>query len=223
MSGDRHLGGPAAALIVVALIACSRTAAAPLVAPGAPAPAAPPSTPAGVSAPRREVAAARLPGDSDGDGIRDDVDRCVDAIELRNGVEDDDGCPDVGPAGIGLHASGDRLEHGPILFAVNADRIHDESLPVIAALADLVGDNPALGVIRIEVHSDSRGSSAYNLELTQRRADAIRAALMERGVDPERLRARGFGDTRPIVCDECDSWAKSRRVELWLEARVPAE
>ncbi|MCB9705207.1 MAG: OmpA family protein [Myxococcales bacterium] len=87
----------------------------------------------------------------------------------------------------------------------------------LAALAEVIQASPGLGVVRVEVHTDPRGSAEYNRLLSQRRAEAIRAALIERGVDGGRLRAIGFGADRPIVCNECDSWALSRRVEFWRD------
>lgn len=221
MSGDRHLGGPAAALIVVALIACSRTAAAPLVAPGAPAPAAPPSTPAGASAPQREVAAARLPGDSDGDGIRDDVDRCVDAIELRNGVEDDDGCPDQGEVKVEVKA--EKIEiYEKIYFELDKAIIRPISFSILDQVVRVIVRNPQIKKIRIEGHTDSQGTDAYNLDLSRRRAAAVMEYLTTAGVDPSRLESEGYGESKPIdTNDTKEGRANNRRVEFTILEQEP--
>ncbi|MCA9637753.1 MAG: OmpA family protein, partial [Myxococcales bacterium] len=158
------------------------------------------------------------PHDGDADGVVGGEDRCPDAPELVNGVDDGDGCPDVGPFGIRLDERGERIEHdGKIHFGLDGDAIPEEHLPLLAALAEVIQASPGLGVVRVEVHTDPRGSAEYNRLLSQRRAEAIRAALIERGVDGGRLRAIGFGADRPIVCNECDSWALSRRVEFWRD------
>jgi outer membrane protein OmpA-like peptidoglycan-associated protein len=68
--------------------------------------------------------------------------------------------------------------------------------------------------ILISGHTDSRGSEEYNMRLSQRRAEAVRDALISRGVDSRRLRAIGYGESQPIS----SSHAMNRRVELRIEA-----
>jgi outer membrane protein OmpA-like peptidoglycan-associated protein len=67
--------------------------------------------------------------------------------------------------------------------------------------------------ILVEGHTDSRGSEAYNQQLSERRAQAVRDALVNRGVDPRRLRVIGYGESRPISSND----AMNRRVELRIE------
>jgi outer membrane protein OmpA-like peptidoglycan-associated protein len=56
-----------------------------------------------------------------------------------------------------------------------------------------------LGLIEVQGHTDARGDDRSNLELSQRRAEAVREALIARGVDGARLTARGYGETSPLV------------------------
>jgi outer membrane protein OmpA-like peptidoglycan-associated protein len=67
--------------------------------------------------------------------------------------------------------------------------------------------------ILVEGHTDSRGSEAYNQQLSERRAQAVRDALVSRGVDPRRLRVIGYGESQPISSSD----AMNRRVELRIE------
>ena len=66
--------------------------------------------------------------------------------------------------------------------------------------------------IRVEGHTDSQGSSSYNLDLSQSRADSVRLYLIEQGIAGDRMRARGFGEEQPIDSNEtADGRAANRR------------
>ncbi len=74
--------------------------------------------------------------------------------------------------------------------------------------------------IEIAGHTDSRGQDAYNLDLSQRRASAVRDYLMAYGVPAEALTARGYGETRPLDPAETpEAWEKNRRTEFSVRAR----
>ena len=64
--------------------------------------------------------------------------------------------------------------------------------------------------IQVEGHTDQIGSEAYNQKLSERRAEAVKNALIQRGIDPRRIRPVGFGETQPISSDN----AMNRRVTL---------
>ena len=102
----------------------------------------------------------------------------------------------------------------PILFEFNSPVIHVESEPVLQAVANFLHDDPSLH-IEIGAHSDSRGSQQFNEVLTQQRADAVKAHFVARGISPERLVARGFGETRPISHPpEVEGRRTNRRIEF---------
>jgi outer membrane protein OmpA-like peptidoglycan-associated protein len=85
-------------------------------------------------------------------------------------------------------------------------------------VASTILDNANLRLLRIEGHTDNLGDDAHNLDLSHRRAHAVMRALLDRGVDPARLKAMGYGETRPIANNKLSPGrAKNRRVEFMIE------
>lgn len=74
--------------------------------------------------------------------------------------------------------------------------------PTLDTLAMLLKDNPVLN-IELSSHTDCRGGKEYNLELSQKRAEAAIQHLIKKGINPDRLIAVGYGDSRPAVDCEC--------------------
>ena len=67
----------------------------------------------------------------------------------------------------------------------------------------------------ISGHTDSRGSSTYNQELSQRRAQSVVDYLLKKGIDAERLKSKGFGESKPIAPNDTKSGRlQNRRVEM---------
>ena len=89
-------------------------------------------------------------------------------------------------------------------------------LPSLDRIAALLEAYPDLSIL-IEGHTDSLGDAAANLALSQERAEAVRQALIERGVQPDRLTARGLGSERPIADNATSAGrAQNRRVEVYV-------
>ena len=154
--------------------------------------------------------------DSDGDGIPDPVDQCPNEAETLNGVRDDDGCPD-GEALIQQEGEEIKLLQ-QIQFGNNSASIRRPSLRIVDAVATLIKRHPEFQHVRIEGHTDSRGNEQRNVRLSQERADAVRDALVERGVASDRLSSIGYGPTRPIADNETrDGRAANRRVEFHIQ------
>jgi outer membrane protein OmpA-like peptidoglycan-associated protein len=112
-----------------------------------------------------------------------------------------------------------------VLFAYNRAELQPGALESLGKLATLVQRNPQL-VFDIEGHTDSSGDATYNLELSERRAEAVKQALLGLGIDPANLSTRGFGDTRLVVpathpFDEAKE-GPNRRVEIVLHDRNPS-
>ncbi len=105
-----------------------------------------------------------------------------------------------------------------VLFAVDQHVLSPEAMAVLDAQARWLLDNPEYAAI-IEGHADERGTSAYNLALSGRRANSVIEYLIGRGVAPERLRALPLGKERPIaLCSEESCYAQNRRAVTVLRA-----
>ena len=112
-----------------------------------------------------------------------------------------------------------RAEVYSIYFAFNSDEIREESEPTLQEIADVLRRHPDWKVA-IEGHTDSIATDAYNLQLSQKRAGAVRNALVsKKGVAGMRLTTAGFGESRPKdTNDTLEGRARNRRVEL---VRIP--
>ena len=104
-----------------------------------------------------------------------------------------------------------------VLFETSKAVIRPESFELLDQVAAVIMDHPDIGRVQVSGHTDSRGSAAYNLDLSQRRSDAVRAFLIRRGVLEERLIAAGFGEESPIADNEVEEGREAnRRVEFNL-------
>lgn len=85
-----------------------------------------------------------------------------------------------------------------VLFPNNSDFIDQRYYSEIEKVAEFLSEYPG-STVTIEGHSSKVGSRAYNLKLSQRRADAVRNVLIEQfGIDQQRIEAKGFGFDRPV-------------------------
>jgi OmpA-OmpF porin, OOP family len=156
--------------------------------------------------------------DNDHDRIPDKDDRCPDQPETYNGVEDADGCPDHGVA--------TRVDDGililkPINFEYDKAVIKQDSYYILDAVVATMNGNPDIAQIEVQGHTDERGDDTYNLELSERRAAAVMAYLVEHGVAKPRLTSRGYGETQPIDKGHNEAaYRKNRRVDFVLRKRT---
>ncbi len=196
-----------------------------------------PNTPAGTA-----VNADGCPIDSDGDGVPDNLDKCpntpkgmkVDA----NGCPDTDGdgvpdnldkCPNT-PRGVPVDATGCPMEgitvvgdewmvRGEILFALNKSDLTPQAKELLGRAVDFLKRNPRL-VTEVQGHTDSTGPLAWNMELSQRRADSVKAYMVSQGIPADALIAKGYGPNEPFVPNDTpENRAKNRRVDFRPMAR----
>jgi outer membrane protein OmpA-like peptidoglycan-associated protein len=179
--------------------------------------------------------------DNDGDGFCDNnatiqkalakyasrckgSDQCPDKAETINGVKDDDGCPDKGRVKVILTRKKIRILE-KIYFRTGRARIRRRSYKLLRVVAATLKKHSYIKRVRIEGHTDQRGSDRRNKRLSQRRANAVKAFLVKRGIEPARLEAKGYGETKPVQ-ENCRKlrgrrkrkkcWAKNRRVEFTI-------
>lgn len=118
-----------------------------------------------------------------------------------------------------LAESGRPVDVYDIYFSFNSDDIRDESEPTLTELGDILRRHPDWR-LSIAGHTDGIASDAFNLDLSKRRAAAVKTALVTRfAVDQRRLTTTGYGKSRPRdTNDTPEGRARNRRVELM---RVP--
>lgn len=105
------------------------------------------------------------------------------------------------------------LEASRIEFDPGSDQISSSKAALLDLTARAAADCP--GTLRVEGHTDNTGSAAINESLSRRRAEAVRAALIQRGVAPSRLIAAGYGPARPIGDNATEEGrALNRRIEI---------
>src|SRR5690606_39012285 len=89
-------------------------------------------------------------------------------------------------------------------------------------VARVLRQHPGRSIV-VEGHTDSQGSDAYNLELSQARAATVRAFLVNRGIPAENIRAVGRGETEPVADNRTpEGRANNRRVEIIVDQGPPA-
>ena len=190
-------------------------------------PPAPPAPPAGQPTPCTDPADPRDgvepvtekpplppagPSDGDGDGLLDDQDKCAGEPETPNGFDDGDGCPDEIPPEVAKLTgviSGIEFVQSTAQLAPGSAAVLEETVAMLTKYT----------TIRIEIsgHTDASGDEQKNRELSQQRADAVRAYLIKRGVAEARLESKGYGPEFPIGNNASpEGRAQNRRVEFKL-------
>jgi OmpA-OmpF porin, OOP family len=150
--------------------------------------------------------------DNDHDRILDHDDSCPNDPETYNGFQDEDGCPDKGSVII---EENEIIILEKIYFATDSAEILPKSFPIVDAVAATMVGNPQITRVEIQGHADERGTDPYNIRLTSDRAASVRQAMIQRGVDANRLRSAGYGERCPVdPGHNAAAWEKNRRVEF---------
>ncbi|MGL5888891.1 MAG: OmpA family protein, partial [Bacteroidia bacterium] len=147
--------------------------------------------------------------DSDGDGIPNAQDKCPN----QAGLPSNNGCPEVKEETKKVLAQA----LAGVQFETGKDVIKKTSYAILDNVVKVMMDNPEYK-LSIEGHTDNQGDDAKNLDLSQRRANAVMKYLTDKGVQANRLRATGFGEAKPVETNDTPAGrAKNRRVEFKVE------
>ncbi|MBO7384372.1 MAG: OmpA family protein [Fibrobacter sp.] len=182
-----------------------------------------------------EVDSTGCPKDTDKDGVPDMKDKCpntpdgaqVDSLGClpdfdKDGVPDNkDKCPNT-LQGVAIDTVGcplnkkenlDELKKG-IQFKLNSAKLTTKSYGTLDDIARLMKKFPNAN-LEVQGHTDDKGTDEYNMQLSQKRAQAVMDYLITKGIDRSRLRAVGYGRTMPIASNnERNGREKNRRVEM---------
>ncbi len=151
------------------------------------------------------------PPDTDGDGIIDKLDKCPLEPENYNGYEDEDGCRDQLPEKARDY---DNRPIPGIFFEFGKDKIQKKSHKNLDAAVAVFKEFPSLR-IEISGHTDDVGTEEANLDLSRRRAEAVKQYLVDKGVEPSRIETVGYGRSKPIDPGKsAKARAKNRRIEF---------
>ncbi len=155
--------------------------------------------------------------DRDGDTVPDAIDNCPD----EPGAVDNRGC--VVQQKVQIEEGGLQILE-KVYFETGKAVIQQRSFDLLDNVASVLSAHPELDHIVVEGHTDARGARAFNLELSRARAHSVVAYLIQRGVDAERLQARGHGPDRPRISParSAADHAANRRVEFVIPAAQPA-
>lgn len=148
--------------------------------------------------------------DRDLDTVVDRKDNCPD----EPGTVENQGCKDKQRVKI----VGNKIEILDIVyFSLNRAVIEKRSYSLLDQVASVILAHPEITKIRAEGHTDNQGNDVYNKKLSQRRADAVKAYLVSKGIVTDRLEAVGFGEEQPKADNTTkEGRATNRRVEFTI-------
>ncbi|MDB5987477.1 MAG: OmpA family protein [Nevskia sp.] len=141
--------------------------------------------------------------DSDGDGVVDTSDKCPDTPP--NTRVDGDGCtiPKI-------------LRLDGVTFEFDKSHLRPDSETILSYVVKIMKKYPDMQV-ELAGYTDSKGSAAYNLKLSQRRAAAVKEYLVAHGIEAARIAAKGYGKENPVASNDTDEGReRNRRVELHI-------
>ncbi len=131
--------------------------------------------------------------------------------------------PSLGAARASSSATGDYTESGTrlsvsgVLFEFEQATLKPQANEMVSKAVTYLLDNPDSHVV-VEGHTDHLGTRRYNQRLSEKRANAIARALKSNGISAERIKAVGYGESRPVASNKtADGRQANRRVEIILQ------
>jgi outer membrane protein OmpA-like peptidoglycan-associated protein len=176
--------------------------------------------------------------DTDGDGVPDKNDRCPDTPKGykvdsfgctldtdRDGVPDsEDACPDVPglielkgcPADVKYMTNHFNLSETPVYFDFDSYQLNPEEIVALDKMITALKEHKEFG-IQLDGHADSTGPDAYNMKLSERRANSVKSYLVKNGVSESQIKVQFFGESKPAHDNKTPEGRKlNRRVEYRL-------
>ena len=103
-----------------------------------------------------------------------------------------------------------------IFFDTGKSELRPESAPELDRMVAVLNENPKM-TISLNGHTDNTGGVAVNQKLSQDRADAVREYFIGKGIEPDRIASKGFGESKPVAANDTeDGRQKNRRVEFLI-------
>ncbi len=156
------------------------------------------------------------PPDTDGDGIRDDKDACPTDPGKPDPDPSKNGCPRV------IVTETEVMIFEQVQFDTGKSTIKKVSDQLLDNVTQVLKDHPELTKLEVQGHTDSQGLKGANQLLSKNRAEAVKKALIKRGIDAKRLTAKGYGQDKPIASNDTDEGrTKNRRVQFTIVEKVP--
>lgn len=150
------------------------------------------------------------PPDRDGDGIVDDKDACPDEKGKPNSDPKKNGCPNAVRV-----VNSEIIILEQVQFDTSKATIKPVSDQLLDEVASVLKEHPELVRLEVQGHTDSAGGRALNQRLSQDRAEAVKEALVRRGIAGDRLTARGYGPDQPIGSNRtAEGRQANRRVQF---------
>jgi len=141
--------------------------------------------------------------DRDGDTVVDIDDKCPDEA----GMPEHDGCVPEAIAAFTGKVKGINFQTGSARILTDSYAILDEAVSVLSAYPGLR--------LRIDGHTDNRGESDMNMQLSRDRATSVKNYLVAKGIESERLETAGYGDTKPVADNQTTKGrSANRRIEF---------
>src|SRR5690606_9141264 len=139
------------------------------------------------------------PGDTDGDGLRDDQDACPNEKGAADPDPTKNGCPTMGRVTETEVSIPQQVQ-----FDTGRATTRRESDALLDEVAGVLKEHEVITKLEVQGHTDNRGGKALNARLSDDRAKSVREALIKRGIAPERLTSKGYGPDKPIADNATD-------------------